>query len=79
MEGLKEPKDEEDTPGSFQGDMMLTPEQRQEVMEAIDDEKTGRTKRKATSSTTARWPLNIVPYVITQSSRKKLFIYLYSF
>ena len=64
------PKDEEDTPGTFQGDMMLTDEQRREIMQSIDDHKADRQKRKAVSNENYRWPLNIVPYEISASSGK---------
>ncbi|XP_071504135.1 blastula protease 10-like [Diadema antillarum] len=49
--------------------MMLTDEQLREVMEAIDEEKAGRKKRKAVSNTLTRWNQNIVPYVISAASR----------
>ncbi|XP_071477908.1 protein SpAN-like [Diadema antillarum] len=48
--------------------MMLTDEQLREVMEAIDEEKAGRKKRKAVSNTLTRWNQNIVPYEISGSS-----------
>lgn len=64
----QEPKDEEPTPGAFQGDMMLTDDQLRQVEEAIDDLKTGRKKRKAVINENARWTSNIVPYEITPSS-----------
>ncbi|XP_054756503.2 protein SpAN-like [Lytechinus pictus] len=62
-----EPKDEEPVSGAFQGDMMLTEEQLMKVEEAIDDEKAGRKKRKATNNESQRWPYKIVPYVIDSS------------
>ena len=64
------PKDEENTPGTFQGDMILTDEQRSEIMQAIDDQRAGRQRRKAVSYESSRWPLNIVPYEISASSGK---------
>eukprot|EP00057_Strongylocentrotus_purpuratus_P007633 XP_011662107.1 PREDICTED: blastula protease 10 [Strongylocentrotus purpuratus] len=64
----QEPKDEEPTPGAFEGDMMLTEDQLKKVEEAIDDLKTGRKKRKADINENARWTFNIVPYEITPSS-----------
>nr|P42674.1 RecName: Full=Blastula protease 10; Flags: Precursor [Paracentrotus lividus]CAA39673.1 blastula protease-10 [Paracentrotus lividus] len=63
-----EPKDEEPTPGAFQGDMMLTEDQQRESKEAIDDEMTGRKKRKATIYESQRWPYKVIPYVISPSS-----------
>ena len=69
------PKDEENTPGTFQGDMMLTDEQRNEIMEAIDDhKKNDRERRKAVSYENYRWPLNIVPYEISSSSGELILI-----
>ncbi|NP_999767.2 protein SpAN precursor [Strongylocentrotus purpuratus] len=63
-----EPKDEEPTPGAFQGDMMLTDDQLRKVEEAIDDQKAGRKKRKATIYESQRWSYKIIPYVIESSS-----------
>ncbi|XP_071477907.1 blastula protease 10-like [Diadema antillarum] len=48
--------------------MKMTDEQLREVMEAIDEEKAGRKKRKAVSNTLTRWNQNIVPYEISSSS-----------
>ncbi|XP_072171274.1 protein SpAN-like [Diadema setosum] len=48
--------------------MILTPEQAQEITEAIFSEKYGREKRKAVSNTLTRWDQNIVPYVISSGS-----------
>jgi len=68
VEPHHEPKDEENTPGTFQGDMMLTDEQLEEVMQAIDEQSSGRQKRKAVSDLRYRWDGNIVPYEITSTS-----------
>ena len=52
--------------------MMLTDDQLRKVEEAIDDQKAGRKKRKATIYESQRWSYKIIPYVIESSSSKFL-------
>ncbi|XP_038075632.1 blastula protease 10-like [Patiria miniata] len=64
-----EPAEEiDDTVGAFQSDMLLTPKQMQEVMELIEEGKSGVDKRKAVAYLSYRWPQNMVPYEFDSSS-----------
>ena len=68
------PADEQDNEGAFQGDMMLTEDQRAEIEAAVDDLGTDRKKRKATVYSNYRWPEKILPYVITNSSGTRIIL-----
>ncbi|XP_071792294.1 protein SpAN-like [Asterias amurensis] len=62
------PEEKDDSIGTFQSDMLLSPEQLEEVMERIHEEQTGTYKRRAHSNLSYRWPQNVVPFEIDTSS-----------
>ncbi|XP_060077267.1 blastula protease 10-like [Ylistrum balloti] len=57
---------EESLPGTFEGDMVLTPLQKKAIRDDVIAQKTGRygRKRKILADTNSYWPQAIVPYEI---------------
>ena len=70
VDPLEPPEEREDTPGAFQSDMLLTPEQQETISKLITEYESGITKRRVKLALSYRWPQNIVPYEIHASSGK---------
>ena len=80
-ERVGEPAEEDPSPGAYESDMMLTPEQEaaQEDQEEDGnrDKRNARTKRKGMSHSIWRWPKNTVTYKISSTAGMYMYNIIY--
>ena len=67
---VKQLPEENPSSDTYQSDMKVAPAQKREIDAQIEDNKTGRKRRKALADLSTRWPGGVVPYVINLDSGK---------
>ncbi|XP_033626149.1 blastula protease 10-like [Asterias rubens] len=65
---VKQLPEENPSSDTYQSDMKVAPAQKREIDAQIEDNKTGRKRRKALADLSTRWPGGVVPYVINLDS-----------